>query len=176
MYTVAVSSLKAVSVQQSQEKLEILLLPIVGGRRHQEEMPRELSKHLPESISLRVLDFIAVERCGHFVGLVTNNEVPVGVRQLCLHIFVAAQFIEAANGQRIFSEPVSSARRFKFVVCENLEWKLKPLKKFVLPLLGEIARTHDQTSVQVTTNEQFLDEQTCHDRLPGARIIGEQKP
>src|SRR5258708_10897066 len=99
-------------------------------------MARELAEELAESISLRVLDFVAEERCGHLVGLVTNYEVPIGVQQLCLHVFVAAQLIEAANRHRILCKPVSSACRFKFVVGQNLEWKLKPLVEFVLPLLG----------------------------------------
>ena len=115
-------------------------------------MPRELAKKLAQPISFRVLDLVAKEGCGHLVGFVANYEVPVGICQLCLHVFVAAQFVEPANG---------------------LEWKLKPLIEFVLPLLGEIARTHDQTSVQVAANQQFLDEQASHDGFSSARIIGQ---
>jgi predicted permease len=69
----------------------------------------------------------------------------------------------------------SCARRFKLGVCQNLEGKLKPLVEFVLPLLGEIARTHDQTAVQVAADQQFRDEQTGHDRFPSAGIIREQE-
>ena len=107
------------------------------------------------------------------MGFVANYEVPVGICQLCLHVFVAAQFVEPANGHRVLSEPVSRTCRFKFVIGQNLEWKLKPLIEFVLPLLGEIARTHDQTSVQVAANQQFLDEQASHDGFSSARIIGQ---
>src|ERR1700730_730867 len=98
MGTVAIPSFKAVGVQQSQEKLEILFLAVVRSCSHQQKMPRELAKKLAQSISLCVLDLVAEVRCGHLVGLVTNDEVPVGVRQFCLNVFIAAQFIETADG------------------------------------------------------------------------------
>src|ERR1022692_213652 len=172
MDTVSVSPFKAVGVQQRQEKLEILFLAIVRSRRHQQKMPRELAKKLAESISLCVLDLVAEVRCGHLVGLVTNDEVPIGVRQLCLNVFIAAQLIEAADGHRILSEPVSSTRRFKFVVCQNLEGKLKPLIEFVLPLLGEIAGAHDKTAVQVAAHSGSTSSRSMREWTPARRMVG----
>jgi hypothetical protein len=113
----------------------------------------ELTKELAESVPLRVFDLVAEERCGHLVGFVTNYEVPIGIQQLRLHLFVPAQLIEAAYRHRILGEPVPSACRFKFVVRQDFEGQLKSLVEFILPLLGKIAGTHDQTSMQVTANQ-----------------------
>ena len=41
--------------------------------------------------------------------------------------------------------------------------------------LGEIPGAHDHAAVQVTADQQFLDEQTGHDRLAGAGVIRQEK-
>ena len=144
-------------------------------RRHQQQMPRELAEKLAEPISLGVLDLVAEERGRHLVGFVANHQVPVGVGQLRLNVLVAAQLVQAADGHRILGEPVAGAGRFELVVRQDFEGKLKSLVEFVLPLLGEIAGAHDHAAVQVAADQQFLDEQTGHDRLAGAGIIRQEK-
>ena len=47
--------------------------------------------------------------------------------------------------------------------------------KLVLPLLGQHARADDQAAVEIATDHELLDEKTSHDRLAGARVIGEEE-
>jgi hypothetical protein len=77
---------------------------------------------------------------------------------------------------RLFSAnqlPVRAASSLSFVMISN--GRLKPPVKFVLPLLGEAAWTYDQASLKVTAHDEFLNQQSCHDRLTGARIVGSRK-
>ena len=71
---------------------------------------------------------------------------------------------------------ITSARaRVELVIGENLKGQMKTAVKLVLPLLGEAARADDETALQIATGDQFFDEQTRHDRLAGAGIVGKQK-
>ena len=55
------------------------------------------------------------------MGFVADDEVPVGLFELCLYVIVAAEFVQAADGQRVLGEPVARPRRLQFVVGEDLE-------------------------------------------------------
>jgi hypothetical protein len=111
-----------------------------------------------------------------FVSFVANHKVPVGVGQLGLDVLITAQLVQAADGHRILGEPIAGARRFKLVVRQDLEGELESLVKFVLPLLGEIAGAHDHAAVQIAADQQFLDEETSHNRLAGAGIVSQKEP
>ena len=84
------------------------------------------------------------------MGFIADDEVPVGIGQFRLNIFVTAKFVQAADGKVVLSEPVAGAGRFEFVVRQDLERLLESLIEFVLPLLGKIAGAYDHAAVQVT--------------------------
>ena len=69
--------------------------------------------------------------------------------------------------------PVRAAS--SFVVRQDLEGKLKATVKLVLPLLSQVAGANDETTLQVSMHDQFLDEQSGHNRLSRPRIVGKQK-
>ena len=48
---------------------------------------------------------------------------------------------------------------------------MKFTKKLILPLFRQIARRHDQTTLQITASNQLLDEQTGHDGFAGTGVI-----
>jgi hypothetical protein len=75
----------------------------------------------------------------------------------------------------ILKEPVASARGLQLVVRQDLEWEVETPVEFVLPLLREAARADNETPLEVTAGDKFLDQQTGHDGLPGAGIVGEEK-
>ncbi len=92
--------------------------------------------------------------------------------------------------QRAAEQDAQGRRKLPFFV-DPIEHKLKIEKddllsayfkrqveasiKLILPLLGETSGTHDQAPLQVAPNDEFLDKQSGHDRLPGSRIVGQQK-
>src|SRR5207247_133408 len=95
--------------------------------------------------------------------------------QLRLSIFVPTELIEPADSQVGFGEGVTAARGLKPVVRENVEGQVKTPVQLVLPLLNEAARADDQAAVQVTADQQFLDEEASHDGLAGAGVVGQQE-
>ncbi len=64
---------------------------------------------------------------------------------------------------------------FELVVGQDLEGQVEPAVELVLPLLDEAPGADDQAAMQVAANHQLLDEQPRHDRLAGARVVGEQE-
>src|SRR5205814_1724511 len=66
--------------------------------------------------------------------------------------------------------------RLDLIARENLKGKVEFFRKLVLPLLDETARGDNETAFQIAADQQLLDEQTGHDRLAGAGVVGEQKP
>ena len=118
MHAVNEAALRPVAIQQGHEKLEVLLLPVVRRRRHQQEVPGQGRQQLAEAIPLRVFDLAAEERRRQLVCLITNNQVPAAVRRLkfLLHILVARELVESGNGQIGLKKPVARPRRLKLIV------------------------------------------------------------
>ena len=174
---VAKTALEAVTVQQRHEELKVFLLAVVRCGRHQQEVARQGRQQLPEAVTLGVLDFTPEERRRHLMRLVAHDEIPAAIRnlQLLLNVFVARELIEARNHQVRLQEPVARTCSLQLVVRQDVEGQLEPAVQLILPLLGETAGTDDQTPLQIPARDQLLDEQPRHDRLAGARVIGEKK-
>ena len=177
MHAVAKAPLEAVAVDERHEELEVLLLPVVRGRRHQEEVAGEARQELTEPVALRVPDLAAEEGGGHLVRLVAHHEVEAAVRrlELVLDVLVAGELVEPGDREVGLQEPVAGARRLELVVGQDVERQVEPAVQLVLPLLGEAAGTDDQTALEVSAGDQFLDEQPRHDGLAGAGVVGEQE-
>ena len=177
MHAVAKAPLEAVAVDERHEELEVLLLPVVRGRRHQEEVAGEARQELTQPVALRVPDLAAEERGRHLVRLVAHDEVEAAVRrlELVLDVLVAGELVEPGDGEVGLQEPVAGAGRFELVVRQDVERQVEPAVQLVLPLLGEAAGADDQTALKVAAGDQLLDEQPRHDGLAGARVVGEQE-
>ena len=177
VHTVAGAALEAVAVEQREEELEVLLLAVVRGRRHQQQVAGETRQELPEPVALRVLDLAAEERRRQLVGLVAHDQVParVGRLQLLLHVLVARQLVQPRDDQVGLQEPVAGASGFELVVGQDLERKLEPAVQLVLPLLGEAAGADDQAPLQVAAGDELLDQESRHDRLAGTGVVGKEE-
>ena len=88
------------------------------------------------------------------MGFVADDQVPIGLLELGLGVFVPAQLVEPANGQWRFVEPVAGAGGLQSVVGHDLERQVKLAVEFVLPLLDEIAGADDEAALQVATGQQ----------------------
>lgn len=175
MDAIAELPLKAIPVQQGHEKLEVLLLAIVWRGGHQQEIPGDAGEQLAKPVTLRGLDLAAEERGRHFVSFVADDQIPVGLLELLLKVFVTAQFIEAADDEVVLLEPVARSGRFQLVVRHNLKRQMEPAFHFVLPLLGQIAGADDHAALEIATDVEFLRQQPTHDGFARARIIRQQK-
>ena len=123
MHAVAKAPLESVTVDERHEELEVLLFPVVRGRRHQEEVACEARQQLAQPVALRVLDLAAEERGRHLVRLVAHDKVPatVGRLQLLLDVLVAGELVEPGDGEVGLQEPVAGAGRFELVVRQDVE-------------------------------------------------------
>ena len=105
----------------------------------------------------------------------TTRSHAVGRLELRLHVLVARELVEPGDDEVGLEEPVAGARGLELVVGEDLEREVEAAVELVLPLLGEAAGADDQAALQVAAGDQLLDEQPGHDRLAGARVVGEQE-
>ena len=58
---------------------------------------------------------------------------------------------------------------------EDLEGEPELQVQLVLPLIDKAARGDDQAALDVLAQDELLDVQPGHDRLAGARVVGEQE-
>lgn len=91
-----------------------------------------------------------------------------------MELFVAGELVQARDDQVVLLEPVA-ARRFQTLIREDGEPQVEALLQFVLPLFGERPGADDETALQIAAGDQLPDEQTRHDRLAGARVVGEKE-
>jgi len=70
------TALEAVRIEEGEEELKVLLLPVVWRGRHQQEMAGAVTEQASELVPLRVLRFGAEETRRHPVRLVADHEVP----------------------------------------------------------------------------------------------------
>ena len=110
------------------------------------------------------------------MGLIHHDQVPVAPLKFALYVLVTAQLVQPADGQRILQEPVAGSRRFQLVIRQNLKGQVKLEMEFVLPLISKHSGAHDEAAVQVTTGQEFFDQETGHDGLAGSGIVGQKKP
>ena len=55
------------------------------------------------------------------MGLITYDEIPVGLPELDLHILVAAQFVQPRNEEGDFLESVSCSCSLKTIIGQDLK-------------------------------------------------------
>ena len=180
MHGVAEPALEPVGVQQGHEQLEVLLLPRVRGRGHQQQLPGMPAEQLTELVALGLLQLVAEVMGRHPVRLVDHHQVPVGVLQLVLQVVGAGELVHSRDEEGIFLEhPALGAFRVGDGVGElagqQLEVQAELLQQLVLPLLDQAAWGDDQAALQVTAEHQLLDIQARHDRLARSRVVGQQE-
>jgi hypothetical protein len=73
-------------------------------------------------------------------------------------------------------ERITSDRGLDLLARHDVEGEIELLLQLVLPLLDEAARRNNKATLQVTADDQLLDEETGHDGFARARIIGKQEP
>ena len=67
---------------------------------------------------------------------VTDDQVPVRLRQAALYLFISADLVQARDQAIIFGEGVAAARCFDHVARDDVEIKLEFAAQLILPLLG----------------------------------------
>ena len=77
---------------------------------------------------------------------------------------------------RFFSmERVPGPGCLDHVAAHDLEVQIELVVELLLPLLDQAARGDDQAAVEVAAQHELADVEARHDRLAGARVVGQQE-
>ena len=139
-------------------------------------MPRDPAEHLTEQEPLGLLQLAPEVVGSHAVGLIDDDQVPLGLFELRLQLLVAGQLIHPGDQEGVGVEDVEVDVGIDELVGQQVEPQPKFEEQFVLPLLDQAAGRHDQTLADIVAQQQFLDVEPGHNRLAGAGIVGQQEP
>ena len=104
---------------------------------------------------------------------IADNEIPVRYPQFFLNGIVTSQFIQPGDGKADLLKGIAGHGGFDAVVGENFKTQMKFVVQFVLPLFRQAAGADDETTPEIATGHEFLDEQPGHDGLARTGIIGQ---
>ena len=96
--------------------------------------------------------------------------------ELGQQVLVARELVHARDQQRVLLERRRAEDGVDELRREDLEAQPELEVQLVLPLLDEAAGRDDQAALDVLAEDQLLDVEPGHDRLAGARVVGEQEP
>ena len=128
-------------------------LPLCGVAVISRKFLVSAGKQLAEPVTLRGFDLAAEEGGRHLVGFVADNQIPVGLLELLLEVFVPAELVEATDDKVVLLEPVAGSGRFQLVVRHDLERQMEPAIQFILPLLGEVAGANDHATLEIAADD-----------------------
>src|SRR5216683_4371402 len=174
MHAIAESALKTVGVEQAQEDLEILFFAVMRRGGEQDEVTRDLAKQFTKLVAFSILDLAAKEGGRHLVRLVYDDQIPLGLLQFGLDVFIAGQFIQSGDSQRGFGKGIARNGSLQAVVRENVKGNVKAQVELILPLLHKVAGRDDEAAMEIATNHEFFDEQSCHDGFARSWVVGQQ--
>ena len=161
-----------VGIEQREEPAEVVRIALVWRGRHQQEMVRHLRESFAQTISVSLT---VVGWSAHFVGFVHNYEIPTRPQQTFASIFDHRNPRDRRDDLIPFLPWVLPVVRPQHVSANDIELLAKLVRHFPLPLKRQAGRRDDQDSLDQTACFEFLQQQTGHDRLSRAGIVGQQE-
>ena len=161
-----------VLVQQRQEPAEVLGVALVRRGRHQQVVVGHVRERLAESIGQR-LPVVGVGT--HLVGLVHDDEVPVRAEQALLGVFDARDPGDRRDDLVAVLPGVLAVGVAQGLPADDLEALAELVLQLPLPLEREVRRSDDQRAPDQAPGLQLLEQQPRHDRLAGARVVGQEE-
>ena len=111
----------------------------------------------------------------HLVGLVDDDEVPVGAEQALLGVLDARDPGDRGDDLVALLPGVLAVVGAEHVAADDLEVLAELVLQLALPLEGQVGRRDDERALDQAADLQLLEQQPRHDRLAGARVVGEQE-
>jgi hypothetical protein len=111
----------------------------------------------------------------HLVGLIHDDEVPVGAEQALLGVLDPGY--PGDRGDHLVAilpgvKPVGGTER---LAADDLEALAELVLQLPLPLEGEVRRCDNECAADQAAGLQFFEQEPRHDRLAGARVVGQQE-
>jgi hypothetical protein len=169
---VAELAVEAVAVQQAHEQLEVFFLAVVRRGRHQQQVAGDAAQQFAQLEALSLVDLVSEVAGRELVRLIDHHQVPVRKAQLVQELFAARQLVYAGDHQVGILEGVTAAL-LHHLAAEEAELQAELLGHFVLPLLDQASRGHDQHAPGVGAHQQFSDQQAGHDGFAGAGVVSQ---
>ena len=151
-------AVEAVAVQQRQPDLEVFFLAVVRCCGHQQEVAGDGTEQFTQQEALSLVDLVAEVVGRQLVGLVNDDQVPLGVLELFLVLLVARELVETADQLVLLVEIIAGGALLLLLAAEDLELDTKLLQQLVLPLLREGAGRDDQDALGIGAHQQFANE------------------
>ena len=95
--------------------------------------------------------------------------------ELRLQLVGTRRHVEPHDQPVLLDERIAGDRGFDLIAGQDVEAEAEFLGHLVLPLLDQTSGRDDQAALEIAADQQFLDEQSRHDGLAGAGIVGEQE-
>jgi hypothetical protein len=167
---------KAVLIQQSHEGLEVFVLAFVRRGRHQQQVAGMVPDPLAHLVAHGGGLELPTEVVGaHAVGFIADHQVPLRcLLKPGLQLLVAGEHVHAGDQQGLLGKWIAQPCGIDQVAGEQLKLQLKFLLEFVLPLLRQGTRCHDQAPFQLPADQLLLDQQAGHDRFARPWVVSQQ--
>ena len=133
-------AVEAVTIQQREPDLEVFFLAVMWCSGHQQEVTGDGAEEFTQQEAFGLVDLAAEVVGGELVGLVNDDQVPLGVFELLLVLFVARQLIQSADELVLFIEVVAGGALLLLLAAKDLELNTELFQQLVLPLLGKGTR------------------------------------
>ena len=134
----------------------------------------------PESFSqleaARLLQLVTEEVSSKLVRLVEHYEIPAGVAELLLQLFIARHLVEANDEVIDVFKRIAAWGGGLQVFCKDAKLQTELLEHFLTPLIDQAAGGDDDNASSVGAHDEFADVKARHDGLARARVISENKP
>ena len=160
-----------VSIQKLQEEGEVDRIAPVRRGGHQEEMVRSIAQQLSQFVAQALVRLVAR---GHAVSFVHDHEIPLHLAQTGQDLVALGQ-VQRSDDLLLLHPLVDAELIAQITALEDEELFVELLLELALPLEGEIGRCDDEDPLRKATQLQLADQETRHDRLARARVVGEQE-
>ena len=159
-----------VRVEQSEETAEMVGIALVRRGRHQEEVVGHLRQVLAQSVGVGLVVLAAGT---HLVSLVDDHQIPARSEQAFAGVFDHRYPGDRRDDLVALLPRVLAVVGSQNVAADDVEPFAELVGQFALPLEGEVRRRDDQHPPHEAAGLEFLEQQPRHDRLAGARIVGQ---
>src|SRR5205085_2944756 len=139
---------EAIGVQEGEEELEVLFLPGMRRRGHEQEVAGDTSEHFAEAIPAGLLELVTEEVRRHAVRLVHDDEIPFTASNQIDEIVIARKMVEPGDEEVVVGERVRRAACLDQISGEDRELEPEPVTEFVLPLADQPTRGDHEATLQ----------------------------
>ena len=162
-----------VAIKKTQEQPEVLRIPLVRRRGHQQEMIGALGQGLAKLKGQRLL-LVAIG--AHLVRLIHNDQIPVRSKQALFGVIHARDPGHRCHDLVLVLPRILTVLRAQRLAPHYLEVLTELVSHFSLPLERQVGGCDDERTGDEAADLQLLQEEPGHDGLASARIVGQQEP